>query len=542
MTEINTNRVDWRALWASGDLARFCFISLGILLHATNETMVATVMPAMVGELAGVQLVGWSLAIYELGAIVAGAAAGRLVSYVALRTNMVVAALLYAAGALICATAPSMPLFLTGRLIEGFGGGALVSLAFVSVERLFPRTIWPQLFGVMSAIWGVAAFSGPLLGAVMAELLSWRWAFGIFTLGGTAMALASFIVLDTPEATRPQAIAGTAPPFPFAALGCLAVSVVLIAMAGVDIALLRSSLLLALGLIGLALFVRIDALKPRSRLFPSQLFSWRSPVGSGMTMVAAFSVATCSFGVYGPLLLTSLHDIPLLTTGYIIAAESIAWSILSILVANAPPERERLIIVGGALMIAAGIAGFAYAVPVGSIPLILFCALLQGGGFGIAWPFVTRIIVASAQRRRADHRLRRRADDAAHRLCGGCSADRHRRQCQRLLRRPEPRGGGERRRLAVPRLRAARDFGLPCSLEDFGGGRPASRKRSARFRPRPSSAARQSGRQAAPPPRPCSSRAIPRRRPSRRSAPCCGRRPSRPKSRRRFHATRRWRR
>ncbi|WP_095199733.1 MFS transporter [Mesorhizobium carmichaelinearum] len=395
MTEIGTNRVDWRALWASGDLARFCFISLGILLHATNETMVATVMPAMVGELAGVQLVGWSLAIYELGAIVAGAAAGRLVSYVALRTNMVVAALLYATGALICATSPSMQLFLAGRLIEGLGGGALVSLAFVSVERLFSRAIWPQLFGIMSAIWGVAAFSGPLLGAIMTELLSWRWAFGVFTFGGTAMALASFLVLNTPEATRPVTSAGKVPPFPFAALACLAVAVVLIASAGVDIAVLRSSLLIVLGLAGLALFFYIDALKPRSRLFPSGLFSWRTPVGAGMTMVAAFSVATCSFGVYGPLLLTSLHDIPLLTTGYIIAAESIAWSILSILVANAP-QRERLIIVVGALMIAAGIAGFAYTIPLGSIPLILICALLQGGGFGIAWPFLTRVIVASA--------------------------------------------------------------------------------------------------------------------------------------------------
>ena len=105
-------------------------------------------------------------------------------------------------GALICAISPSMELFLAGRLVEGLGGGALVSLAFVSVERLFPRAIWPQLFGIMSAIWGVAAFSGPLLGAIMTELLSWRWAFGIFTFGGTAMALASFIVLNTPEATQ----------------------------------------------------------------------------------------------------------------------------------------------------------------------------------------------------------------------------------------------------------------------------------------------------------------------------------------------------
>jgi MFS family permease len=388
-------RVDWRALWASGDLFRFCFVSLGILLHATNETMIATIMPAMVGDLSGVELVGWSLAVYELGAISAGAAAGRLVSYVPLRTNMVVAALFYAAGALICAAAPSMPIFLLGRLIEGLGGGALVSLAFVSVERLFERTIWPQLFAVLSAIWGVAAFAGPLFGALVAEALSWRWAFGLFSIAGFAMAAASFLVL-TGSAVTVERRGESPPPFPLAPLACLALAVTSIAIAGVSIELVRSSILLVVGLAGLVLFFALDARLPQARLFPSRLFDWRTKVGSGMTLVAAFSVATCSFAIYGPLILTSLHGIAVLTTGYIIAAESISWSILSILVANAPPRRERPIIVGGALMIAAGIAGFAYAVPAGSIPLILVCAVLQGGGFGIAWPFVTRIVVAAA--------------------------------------------------------------------------------------------------------------------------------------------------
>jgi len=392
--ERHADKVDWRALWASGDLARFCFVSLGILLHATNETMVATIMPAMVGALSGVQLVGWSLAIYELGAIVAGAAAGRLVSYMPLRTNMSVAALLYALGALVCAASPTMPLFLVGRLIEGLGGGALVSLAFVSVQRLFDRAIWPQLFGILSAVWGVAAFSGPMLGAVMSEWFSWRLAFGVFVAGGFLMALASLAVLNTPQG-RAADKGAALPPFPFAALLCLAVGVVLIATAGVDVRPLRSSLLLAAGLAGLAFFFRIDAMKPRSRLFPSNLFTWRTPVGSGITMVAAFSVASCSFGLYGPLLLTSLHGIPVLTTGYIIAAESISWSLLSILVAAVTPRRERLAIAVGAAMIAAGSAGFAWSVPVGSIPLILLCALLQGGGFGVAWPFLTRVIVGA---------------------------------------------------------------------------------------------------------------------------------------------------
>ena len=52
---------------------------------------------------------------------------------------------------------------------------------------------------------------------------------------------------------------------------------------------------------------------------------------------------------------------------------------------------------GGALMITGGIAGFAYAVPSGSVPAILFCALLQGGGFGILWPFASRRIISAAR-------------------------------------------------------------------------------------------------------------------------------------------------
>ena len=80
----------------------------------------------------------------------------------------------------------------------------------------------------------------------------------------------------------------------------------------------------------------------------------------------------------------------------------LAWSVLSILVAGAPRRLEPLIMTSGALMIAGGIAGFAYAVPSGSIPAILFCALLQGGGFGILWPFASRRIISAAAENERD--------------------------------------------------------------------------------------------------------------------------------------------
>lgn len=396
MTAGERVRVDWKALWASGDLARFCFISLGILLHATNETMIATILPALVRDLSGVQLVGWSFAIYEIGSIVAGAAAGRMVSYISLRTNMAGAAFIYGVGALACALAPDMVWFIAGRLVEGFGGGALIALAYVSVERLFPRAIWPQLFAVMSAVWGVSAFGGPLLGALISTAFGWRAAFGVFCAGGFGMAAVAYVVLSGIAARTVRPTTGGVPPFPFIALGCLTIAVMLIALAGIEPRPLASASLLAAGIAGVALFFVIDARKPASRLFPSKPFSWTSPVGVGLTMIATFCVATISFSIYAPLLLSSLHGIPILTTGYIIASESIAWSVLAILASSTRPHHEKRIIVTGALMITAGVAGFAFAIPNGSVPLILACALLQGGGFGISWPFVSRMIVAAA--------------------------------------------------------------------------------------------------------------------------------------------------
>ncbi len=392
----SAHKTDWSALWASGDLGRFIFVALGILLHATNETVVATIMPALVRELDGVETIGWSLAIYQIGSIVAGAAAGRLVSYMALRTNMALAALIFATGAAICASAPTMPIFLGGRLIEGFGGGALVSLAYVSIERLFPRRIWPQLFGIMAVIWGVAAFGGPLIGAIVTEQLGWRWAFGIFAAAGVSMAVLCFLVLTSPQATTRVRATEALPPFPVGVLLVLGLAVIAIASAGVRVSPLRSGLLLAVGLAGLALFFWLDNRNRRAQLFPDGLFDWRTPMGAGMVMMGSLALATCSLAVYGPLLLITLHDIPILTTGWIIATESIAWSITSILVAGASARREPAIILCGAILIALGVVGFAVTVPLGSVPLLFACAAMQGGGFGLAWPFVSRLVVAAA--------------------------------------------------------------------------------------------------------------------------------------------------
>ncbi len=394
MTAGDISRPDWASLWRSGALPRFCFISLGLVFHAGTENMVSTIMPAMVRDIGGVELNGWAFAIYEVGSIVAGAAAGRLTTYWPVRANLMIAALVFALGCIATLLSPTMYWALIGRLVSGFGGGAMISLCFIAIQRYFHAAIWPQLMAVESAVWGVSAFTGPLYGATVVTVLSWRWAFGILAIGAVMFAGACMAVLrDEPQG---RVADRKLHDFPFFALTCLTLGITAIAAAGVESEAHFTFLLVCAGVTGIAVFFVLDARKASSRLFPSTALDPRTTVGAGILMAAALAMSTCSFGYYGPLLLAALHQFKPLTIGLIIASESVSWSIMAILVSSAPQALEARIIRAGAVMIIAGIAGFAWAVPDGSIAALLFCAMLQGGGFGILWPFASRRVIEAA--------------------------------------------------------------------------------------------------------------------------------------------------
>ena len=234
----------------SGALPRFCFISLGVTFHAGAENMISTIMPAMVRDIGGVELNGWTFAIYEIGSIIAGAATGRLTTYWSVRANLIVAALIFTLGTIETALSPTMYWALIGRLISGFGGGALISLSFVAVQRYFPSSIWPQLMAVLSVVWGVSAFGGPLYGGLVQTLLSWRWAFLIFAAAAVVFAIACVPLLRN-EPERPSTGQGPRN-FPALALTCLALGITAIAAAGVETRAYVSLVLVLAGLAGIA--------------------------------------------------------------------------------------------------------------------------------------------------------------------------------------------------------------------------------------------------------------------------------------------------
>ena len=116
---------------------------------------------------------------------------------------MSAAAMLYMLGCLVSALSPDMLFMLAGRLAQGLGGGGLVAISFVGVVRLFPRELVPRAVAALSLVWGVSAFSGPLVGGLFAELQFWRGAFLLFALQAVALSLWIFLTLREPAGGGP---------------------------------------------------------------------------------------------------------------------------------------------------------------------------------------------------------------------------------------------------------------------------------------------------------------------------------------------------
>ncbi len=107
------------------------------------------------------------------------------------RVPVLVAALVvFAAGSLITALAYDMPSMVTGRFLQGVGGGGLVPATLALVADLYPADRRGVPLGVVSAVQEIGSVLGPLFGAVVLAFADWRVIFAINLGVGLVLALA----------------------------------------------------------------------------------------------------------------------------------------------------------------------------------------------------------------------------------------------------------------------------------------------------------------------------------------------------------------
>jgi MFS family permease len=368
---------------------RFALLCLGIWLNAADTLVTVTIMPSVAREIGGYQYFGWSIAAFLLGSILAGACAGKLSIRFGLRDATALAGLVYAVGCAMGALAPDFLIFVAGRLVQGLGAGAIVSLCYVAISAMFPESLWPRVYGAIAGVWGAATLLGPLCGGLFAEAGFWRGAFWLFVAQGLIFVLAVLVMVPAaPKAPRGSRIPGRQ-------LALLVVGVSLIAAAGVVPGHLAAALCAVFGVLAMAALLLING-RAEDRLLPRAAGDLTTATGLGLMVIFFCEAATVGFSVYGPTFIQVLHGASPLLSGYVIGGIAAGWTGLSFVVAGLKPRHEGLAIRIGAAVIAVGVAWGAWELVHGGLLGVVLSMVCLGSGFGICWAFLAKRVIGSA--------------------------------------------------------------------------------------------------------------------------------------------------
>ena len=152
-------------------------VSLVMVMATVEATVVVAVLPAITRELGSFHLYRWIVSAYMLASAMFMPVFGRLADSHGRRPTFVAALLLFVAGSAASGAASTMQILIAFRVIQGFGAGGLLVLAYTILGDIYTPSERARIQGILAALWSAAGAAGPLLGALILRVGSWRWAF-----------------------------------------------------------------------------------------------------------------------------------------------------------------------------------------------------------------------------------------------------------------------------------------------------------------------------------------------------------------------------
>src|SRR3981081_2565847 len=166
----------------------FGALMLVILLASLDQTIVATALPTIVGDLGGLQHLSWVVTAYLLASTVTGPIYGKLGDLYGRKIVLQTAIVIFLIGSALCGLAQSMTELIALRALQGLGAGGLLVTTIAVVGDVVPPRERGKYQGLFGAVFGVSTVVGPLLGGFFVDNLSWRWIFYVnLPLGAVAL-------------------------------------------------------------------------------------------------------------------------------------------------------------------------------------------------------------------------------------------------------------------------------------------------------------------------------------------------------------------
>lgn len=366
-------------------------LTIGLVLVVTGIAFealaTATVMPEVAKELHGIRLYGWAFSAFMLAMLMGVAIAGPLGDRRGPAAPFAVGLVLFGVGLVGAGAAPTMPLLVVARAVQGAGGGAVFSMAYVAMGLAYPAAARGRLFAVLSSAWVVPGIVGPALGGAIAEQFGWRAVFfGLVPL----LPLAGALTLPSLRGRHPGPSDEVHDALP------ILDAVRLAGGAGLVLGGLAADNRLA-GLVAVVLGL-VLALPSFLRLVPPGTLRGAGPLQAAVAARGLVSFAFFGAEAFVPLALTSLRGWTTTEAGVSLTFAALTWATGAWVQARKSTAwGRRRTIAAGLVLVGLGIAAMTTillpAVPAVVAPVAWAVA---GLGMGLASPTTSLVVLEEA--------------------------------------------------------------------------------------------------------------------------------------------------
>ena len=173
----------------------FSGLMTGLFLAALDQTIVATALPTIVGELGGLDYYSWVVTAYLLSSTVCTPLYGKLSDIYGRRLTFQAAILIFLLGSLLAGVAQGMFQLILFRGVQGVGAGGVMALTFAVIGDIVSPRQRGRYIGYLAGVWAFASVIGPLIGGFIVDTTTWRWVFLInIPVGAIALAVTSSVL------------------------------------------------------------------------------------------------------------------------------------------------------------------------------------------------------------------------------------------------------------------------------------------------------------------------------------------------------------
>jgi MFS transporter, DHA2 family, multidrug resistance protein len=302
----------------------------------------------------------------------------------------------FVAASLACAVAPSLPLLIAARVVQGFGAAAIMSVNIGFVRFIYPHRIIGQGVANVALVVAVASAAGPTVAAAILSVATWPWLFLVnVPVGLLALAVASRTLPVTPASGRPFDLVS-------AALNAVTFGLLIIGIDGLGdpgaqgIAAAELAGALIVGAVFVSRQIRLPA-----PLLPVDLLRIPAFALSMATSVASFCAQMVSY-VALPFYFQDVLHLSSTQTGFLLTPWPIAVAVMAPISGRLADRYPPGILGGiGLALLAAGLVSVTLLPAAPATLDIVWRLTLCGLGFGLFQSPNNKVIVMSAPRERA---------------------------------------------------------------------------------------------------------------------------------------------